>query len=189
MTFSDCDYSDSDTPSRYVAGALASEKASAFEEHYFTCDRCWKEVSAGTAAHIALAGVRNIQAEEPHRAWWLAVAAAVIAVAGLVAIRERSDIGGPDVFRGRSEQSIAVDVSNQNAQVRVRWQPIANAVRYRVEARDAEGELLREQFSNGTSAALDALPDRNVFIRVTAFDAQGEEIARSPLVRAPSRSP
>jgi len=190
MTSGDCDYSDSDTPSRYVAGALAEEETAAFEEHYFACGRCWKEVSTGTGARTALADVRKIPAENPRSAWWMAVAAAaVIAVVGLVTVRERSVTGGPDVIRGQSEESIAVDVSTGSVQVRVRWRPVAQAARYRVQVRNAEGDVIRDRRSEGTSAAFDDLSGRAVFIRVTALDAQGEEIARSPLVRAPSGSP
>ena len=38
-----------------------------------------------------------------------------------------------------------------------------------------------------TTILFDGVSDRDVFIRVTAYDSEGEEIARSPLVRVPPR--
>jgi hypothetical protein len=198
MASDDCIYSESDIPSRYVAGVVATSEAERFEEHYFSCDRCWNEVNAGNAARAVLAPsgerigdrIAGAREEDQRSPWWMAAAAAaIIAVIGVATIRERSESSGPDVIRGASAPSIPLNVSREGAKLHARWRAVPAADRYRVEARDADGDLLEERSSAGTSAAFDGLSDHDVFVRVTALDAQGEEIARSALVHAPSRAP
>jgi hypothetical protein len=66
---------------------------------------------------------------------------------------------------------------------------VARASRYEVAVRSAEGDVLQQKSSVATTILFNGLPDRDVFVRVIAYDSQGEELARSPLVRAPSRRP
>lgn len=184
-----CDYANSDTPSRYVAEALPVAEAEIFEEHYFSCARCWQEVQTGTAAHALLTGAQR-QPNTPRPRWWIPLAAAAfIGVIALVAIRDRAVRDVPDVLRGEAERTIAVMAEREAAQLRIRWRAVARASRYEVVVRSSEGEVLQQKSSAATTIVLDSVNDRDVFLRVTAYDSQGEEIARSPLVRAPSRSP
>ena len=182
-----CVYADSDAPSRYVAETLSVAEAEAFEEHYFSCARCWQEVQAGSAARAVLTGARR-KPKAPRQTWWIGLAAAAgIGVIALVAIRERAGRDMPDVLRGDAERTIVVVAEREAAQLRIRWHAVARASRYDVALRSAEGEVLQQKPSVATTMVLDGVPDREVFIRVTAYDSQGEEIARSPFVRAPSR--
>ena len=188
MASNECIYSDSDTPSRYVAGDLPAREAEAFEEHYFACARCWDEVRAGTAARTALGGgVQRAPRSSRRGVWWMsAAAAAIVALVTIVTIRERILPGPPDIVRGGSQQSIAPTVRRTAARMEISWRAVSGATRYDVTARNAEGEVLRRQSSVVTNVALDGTLEGDVFIRVAALNAEGEEIARSPLVRAPS---
>jgi hypothetical protein len=186
MTSTPCVYSDSDIPSRYVAETLPVAEAATFEEHYFSCARCWQEVQTGTAARVLLTGVQSA----PRKTWWFGLAAAVaIGVLALVAIRERAARDIPDVLRGDAQRTVAVVAEREAAQVRVRWRAVARASRYEIAMRSAEGEVLQQKSSAATTIVFDDVSGRDVFICVTAYDSQGEELARSPFVRAPSRGP
>ncbi len=192
MTSTHCPYADSDIPSRYVAGVLPVEEAENFEEHYFSCSRCWEEVRTGAAARAVLNGARNRAQRGPaaprQARWWMSLAAAVvIGVIALVVIRDRDVRDMPDVLRGEAERTIAAVAQRAGEQVQIRWPAVTRASRYEIAVRSAEGEVLQQKSSTATTIALRVVPDRDVFIRVTAYDAEGEEIARSPLVRVSSR--
>ena len=201
MTSTQCTYTDSDTPSRYVAETLPVAEAEAFEEHYFSCTRCWQEVQAGSAARGLLLERRDRSvdpslspptalAQDWGRKRWISLAAAaVIGVIALLAIRDRAVRDMPDVLRGDPERTIAVVAEREAAQLRIRWRAVARASRYEVAVRSAEGEVLQQKSSAATTIVLDGVSDGEVFLRVTAYDSQGEEIARSPFVRAVSRRP
>ena len=187
MTEAHCVYADSDTPSRYVAETLPVEEAEAFEEHYFSCARCWQEIQTGTAVRHALNPERGKNQDWGWRWWMSLAAAAVIGVLALVAIRDRAVRNVPDVLRGEAERTITVVVQRAAAQLQIRWRAVARASRYEIAVRSAEGEVLQQKSSGATTIVFDGVPARDVFIRVTAYDSQGEEIARSPFVRVPSR--
>jgi hypothetical protein len=67
---------DDDLVRRYVAGSAHPAEAEAFEEHYFGCDDCWREVEAATELAQAL---RRPAAPTPRRIWPVLAAAAVTA--------------------------------------------------------------------------------------------------------------
>lgn len=187
MTETHCVYADSDTPSRYVAETLPVAEAEAFEEHYFSCARCCQEVQTGTAARAVLTHAKR-EAPRQTRWWFSLAAAAVIGILALVAIRDRAARDTPDVLRGDAERTITVVAEREAAQLRIRWRAVAHASHYEIAFRSAEGEVLQQKSSAATTIVLDGVTGE-VFVRVTAFDPQGEEIARSPFVRAPSRRP
>ena len=193
MTSTHCAYADSDTPSRYVAGALPAAESETFEDHYFSCSRCWQEVQAGSAARAVLGVAFNgaqRKAEAPRQPrWWMGLAAAAVVAVALVGVRDRAvrDRDVSDVLRGDSGPAIAVVAERAAAQLQIRWGGVARASRYEIAVRSAEGEVLQQKASTATTILLDGVSDREVFIRVTAYDSQGEEIARSPLVRVPPR--
>jgi hypothetical protein len=71
---------------RYVLGQLGEPDQSSFEEHYYVCGRCLEEVRLLQALQSAAAYNRPA-ARKPVPTWaWTAIAAALIAVAGLAAI-------------------------------------------------------------------------------------------------------
>jgi hypothetical protein len=74
------------------------------------------------------------------------------------------------------------------ARMEISWRAVSGATRYDVVARNAEGDVLRQKSSVATAVALDGTLEGDVFVRVVAMNAEGEEIARSPVVRAPSPS-
>jgi hypothetical protein len=189
MTSTQCAYADSDTPSRYVAETLPVAETEAFEEHYFSCARCWQEVQTGTAARAVLTYAQRTQEAPRQTRWWMTLAAAaVIGIIALVTIRDRAARDVPDVLRGDAEHTIAVVAERETAQLRIRWRAVARASRYEIAVRSAEGDVLQQKSSAATTIVLDGIPDGDVFLRVTAY-SQGEEIARSRLVRVPSRRP
>jgi hypothetical protein len=61
---------------RYVAGSAPPAEAEAFEEHYFGCDDCWREVEAATELGEA---IRRPAAPTSPRIWPVLAAAAVAA--------------------------------------------------------------------------------------------------------------
>jgi TolA-binding protein len=69
---------------RYLAGELTEDEQSAFERHYFECDRCFDELGTLRAVQTELRSARALPADRA-REWrmpWLALAASVMAVAG-----------------------------------------------------------------------------------------------------------
>lgn len=181
-------FADSDTPSLYVAGTLPIAEAEAFEEHYFSCAQCWEEVRTGTAVRSILrTGKAKRQTTRPKKWWMTLAAAAVIGVVTIVVMRDRVMRDTPDVLRGDTERTITIVVERAAAQLQIRWPAVARATRYETDLRSAEGEVLQQKPSTATTVVLDGVSEEEVYVRVMAYDAQGEEIARSPLVRAPSR--
>jgi tetratricopeptide (TPR) repeat protein len=73
---------------QYVAGRLTDAEAAAFEEHYFTCDRCFADVEAWRAMGAAIAAApaaeaRSVRGRVPSWLWAAAAAAGVLIVAGI----------------------------------------------------------------------------------------------------------
>ena len=63
MTCDEVDGADLDV--RYVAGSLAPADAEAFEEHYFSCERCWALVQQGLALRAAAMDGASSRASAP----------------------------------------------------------------------------------------------------------------------------
>ncbi len=200
-----------DLDTRYLAGTLSEEEADAFEEHYFSCDKCWSAVRLGL-------GVRAAEAPEtadtrraplkvqragagpstvaPRRRQWMpvALAAAVAMMAfGLWRWNDNRPLRpADDALRGPTDSIRAVASVRGRALV-LSWPATATADRYGVRLQKRDGTIIVERFTADTSLALsrDSLPaisdNEPVYWEVRALDALRRTIARSRLV--PARMP
>ena len=161
-----CEYADTDTASRYVAGTLAD--AEPFEEHMFECEACAEEVEKGVAIRRALRKPRT-------RLRWIPLAAAA-ALAAIVFVLVPRDT--PDVMRGTA-QAIVVKAVAQRGEVRVEWAAVKGAARYVVTLSAEDGTPLRQRDTTETTVAFKVESAAPAFATVRAMSAEGEEIARS----------
>jgi len=175
-----------DLDTRYLAGRLTPDEASAFEAHYFGCDRCFALVRAGVAVQTS---------RRPARAWWrpLALAAAVLlAVVGSWRVIGRRPVGAPDAIRGGGD-SLVARTQRQPSGWRAIWSPANGAAFYRLRVFDGDGQLLlqREIADTVIAIATDSLgtapPRLPLHVEVEAFDALRRPISRSPLIRLDGR--
>jgi anti-sigma factor RsiW len=205
-----CPYNDeSDIDARYLAGALSATESEAFEEHYFSCDRCFAAVQRGNEIRAALslpASADTIESPplviplvHPRRrfsAWQpaLAAAAAVILILGvrqLNAPRRSAStvppISGSDAARGAAP-SLALSSHATSAVLVVAWSPPSAARSYRVRLLATDGSLLFEREIADTSIMLsrDLLRGAKspVYWEVQALNALRSVVAISPVVPA-----
>jgi tetratricopeptide (TPR) repeat protein len=71
---------------QYVAGRLSEEVRAAFEDHYFSCDRCFADVEAWRALAASLPEDAQRQPARSVARWWpvaLATAAIIVVAVGL----------------------------------------------------------------------------------------------------------
>ena len=173
---------------RYLAGQLSEEEATAFEAHYFECDRCWELVKSGAGVRATLKAGCTLAAA-PVRAWWrpLALAAALVLVFlgtwRVVGSRGRND---PDAIRG-ARDSIAVRSELSAGLWRTSWPTVSGAASYRVRVFDADGRLLLTRESSDTNIELpaDSLSTLGgggtLYLDIQGFDQLRRPVARSPL--------
>ena len=162
-----CQYADTDTPSRYVAGTLPENEALAFEEHCFICEACAEEVESGAAIRLALREPRR-------RVRWMPLAAAA-AVVAIVFVLVPHD--APETMRGTSP-AIVVKAVVQGEEVRVEWPAVKGASRYIVTLSGEDGTQLQQRETTATAVTFPAARTP-AFATVRAMSSEGEEIARS----------
>ena len=88
---------------RYVAGRLNADDAAAFEEHYFTCPRCFEEMEAWRRMRTALDRTGGASRPAPailRRAWLWPVAAAAVILIGLTIFQSRRQDAPPQRAAG-----------------------------------------------------------------------------------------
>ena len=205
-----CPYGDdSDIDARYLAGALSAAESEAFEEHYFSCDRCFAAVQRGNEIRAALslpASTDTIESPSiviplvrPRRrlsAWQpaLAAAAAVILVLGVRQLNAPGrhvpalpPVSGSDAPRGAAP-SLVLASHATSAVLVVAWSPPSAARSYRVRLLATDGSLLFEREIADTSIMLsrDLLRGGKtpVYWEVQALDALRSVVAVSPVVQA-----
>ena len=207
-----CPYgADSDIEARYLAGTLAPDASEAFEEHYFSCDRCFMAVQRGTEILAALSppGSATAPAREANvmttrlarrrvPAWQPALAAAAVVVAaigiwraGRPAIRSQGDTAAAaiDASRGR-DQPLTLTSHATETILLVTWSPPATARSYRVRLFAADGSLLFERETADTTMMISrevvrrARDEHAVYWEVQALDALRSVVATSPAVQA-----
>jgi len=205
-----CPYGDdSDVDARYLAGTLSPAESEAFEEHYFSCDRCFAAVQRGNEIRSALslpASTDTIESPpiviplvHPRRrfsAWQpaLVAAAAVILVLGVRQLNapNRSAptlpaVPGSDAPRGAAP-ALTVASHATSAVLVAAWSPPSAARSYRVRLLGPDGSLLFEREIADTSIMLsrDLLRGGTspVYWEVQALDALRSVVAVSPVVQA-----
>jgi hypothetical protein len=184
----ECSYAATDSAVRYVARSLSASQEEAFEEHLFTCDRCFNEARLGLEIKAA-ASPRSGGLAGPalRRVLWrpLAIAAALAAV--LLGAWQLQRSNGPavdGVTRGGGARALAVQARSGADAVEVSWTPVPRADVYRVEVSSGEGALLLKREVPGTSLSmrrddLAAAAGGALYVRVTALDSLRQEIAAS----------
>ena len=214
-TDKNCPYAESDIEARYVAGKLSSEESEAFEEHYFSCDRCFAAVQRANEIRAALSaspGGLTVGAEpttilivRPRRrfsAWQPALAAAAVVVVALGVRRMNPSrqltqapipAAASDAPRG-SAPTFTLTSHATTAVLVAAWSPPLAAQTYRVRLLATDGSLLFERETADTSIMLsrDLLRGAKspVYWEVQALDALRSVVATSPVVQAQtSQSP
>lgn len=178
---------------RYVAGTLPEDEASAFEAHFFGCDRCWALVKGGAAvraSHAPAPGAAHRPARAP---WWrpLALAAGFVLVLFGAWRALRPTGPGPDGTVRGSGDSLAVRTVYDASDLQIDWDAPAAGSSYRVRIYAADGGVLLERTITGKTLriARDSLPAaaEKGALEVQAFDALRRPVAQSPLI--PLRPP
>jgi anti-sigma factor RsiW len=178
---------DEDLDTRYLAGRLSEPEATAFEEHYFGCERCWALVQQGLALQGAMAGTAPSSVRHARRSWWgLAAAGALAAGIGLWLVVARPIEPPADSIRGRA--SITVRAATDGRAASAVWAPVAGADIYHVRLFAADGALLYQRRLADTAIAipLDSTPSATggAFWDVEALDRMRDPVGRSELTRA-----
>ena len=132
-----------DLVSGYVLKYTLSEAdAATFERHYLGCPRCWEELklatdvrSATTDSAAAAAGPRS------KSAFYLVVPFAAAAMVMLsVIVWQRGRIQDQtDPVRTSSSDQLQVEAASDASSLRMRWSPVAGAMRYRLVLSAADG--------------------------------------------------
>ena len=206
-----CHYgADSDIEARYLAGTLASDESDAFEEHYFSCDRCFLAVQRGTEILAALSLAESAPAPAAPRGrktryagwrfppWQPALVAAALVIAAIGVWRADRPVGalhgdGPstttDASRGR-DQTLSLTSHATDTVLLVTWSPPAAARSYRVRLFAADGSLLFERETTDTTMMISrqlagkARDGSAVYWEVQALNALRSVVATSPAVQA-----
>ena len=177
-----CPYGDeSDIDARYLAGTLSPAESAVFEEHYFSCDRCFAKVQRGNEISAALgptsdslganrsAAVPGANAPIPlhggrsrFAAWRPYLAAAVFVIVAL-GIREVTRPGAPsrpanadsaaEASRGGTPSLSLSTRATQTTMVAV-WSSVPAARNYRVRLLGPDGSLLFTAETRDTSITL-----------------------------------
>lgn len=175
---------------RYLEGKLPEAEASAFEAHYFGCDRCWELVKGGAGLRAARHRDGAAPAVRPRR-WWqpLAVAAGIgLAALGTWRATAPRSPARADALRG-AEESLAVGIAWSDGAWHTTWPAARDAVSYRVRLFAGDGRLLftRQVTDTGLALAADSLlaigQGAPLYLEVEGFDLLGRSVARSPLSR------
>ncbi|HEY7635350.1 MAG TPA: zf-HC2 domain-containing protein [Gemmatimonadales bacterium] len=183
---------ESDLDTRYLAGTLSEEEASAFEEHYFGCDRCWALVQQGIAARAGLVSEAKAKRTRPRvRAWWGLAAAAAIAAIGIGLWRWTIPPAGQSAVTAvRGRGTLVLQPSATSAGAAVAWSPVSDADVYRVRLYSSDGTLLKEREVSDTSlnVPLDSIPHLSpgakAYWDVEALNRVREPVGRSQLAEA-----
>ncbi len=176
----------------YGAGTLSDDEAERFEEHYFSCERCWKRLERVLELRGALAGGAVRPATRPRlsRALWpgLAAAAVLAAVAiglwGLMPNRPGTVRGDGDI--------IAPVVTRVDEGVEASWDAVEGTDVYLIEIFAADGELVlsrevREPRVAIARAELD--PTGTMYFKVQALGGLRQPLAVSGLVEIAGPAP
>lgn len=209
-----CPYGDeSDIDARYLAGTLSPAESAVFEEHYFSCDRCFAKVQRGNeisaalgAASDSLGGNRSVAvppSNEPiplhgggsrFAAWRPYLAAAVLVIVAL-GIREVTRPGAAtppanadptaEASRGGAPVLSLATRATEKTMIAV-WSSIPAARNYRVRLLGPDGSLLFTAETPDTSITLSRDLLGNGPDKSTAYwDVQALDALRKVVANSP----
>lgn len=192
-----------DLAERYVANLLSDDEVSAFEAHYFACDRCWERVRTATEVHAAFADeaahragsgdiiappgdVRRSPRSSRRLRWPPLAAAAVLGAVGLglwgVIGRDSGPAEDPGAFRG-DDDHIPLRIEAPPGSLTVAWPAIEDADSYRIRLFAADGSVVLERTVADTAVAvLEGAVDEMagpLYWNVEAFDVLRRRVAAS----------
>jgi hypothetical protein len=156
--------------------------------HVMACERC-RKIFRGLRELEDTARAQGLLPPElaaPNRkSRWIAVGAAVVAVAAvlvLVFVLRRPD--DDRTLRGGDGSAIAVEIADRvRVGQRVRWAPVAGATAYRVELFADDGTPAWSDRTTANELAWPATPKPGVYrLRIEAVDGE-RVLARSQLIR------
>lgn len=121
---------------RYLAGTTTLSEAEAFEEHYFACEACWREVQ--TAMELREALLR--QSARPSRRIWPALAAAAAAAFLFIGIWQMMQRQADQEPAWRSSQpAYQTSAARVGSSTVISWEPKPEARWYVLRRFSADG--------------------------------------------------
>ncbi len=195
----DCKYvEERDLATSYLAGELSPKDAEAFEQHYFACERCWREVQAMSALRAALGKPVLVPVERrPTRVttWRLLAVAAIVTAAGLglwQLTHRPPEASVQPVLRGGAAEALAVTTEAlPGGRIKVSWRPNLDAQVYVVEVIRSDGVPALKLETGETSMTIDRTvlpappPGISFATRVRALDPMRQVVAASELTPLP----
>lgn len=174
-----------DLAGRFVAGGLPAEEAERFEEHYFACQECWREVV--TANDIRQALVPRSATRGPRRSAWPMLAAAAVAAFAFVGVMQwRESQSREPVFRDASRSGLQTEARISGDLVELSWQAPPQADRYQVQIFRDDGELVATKAVTNPQASFPRTEIAGAArYRILALDELGGTIADSALQPLP----
>jgi anti-sigma factor RsiW len=188
-----CALRDDDVVPRYLGGQLTEEDAAAFEEHYFGCEDCHREVqraleirAALESKEAALSPDRGMRRSPPRwrrpLVWAGLAASAVLALGTWAAHESRHAPESEPVWRGPGAE-MAVRVQATAEGLIAQWPPQPGAQSYVVDVSTEEGVPVVKRETSGTRLAI-AVPtpphgSATLYISVEALGPRREVRARS----------
>ena len=170
-----------DLARKYVAGTLAEDQAERFEEHYFECDECWREVETAAAVRHAL--TPQATARSAPRPWWPALAVAAVAAFALVGVWQWQ-ASEPDtpIYRDAAGTIMSTNASRSADGIRITWKTPPDAQRYQVQLFKTDGELVASVVSAVPNVSFQASEIGGASqYRILAMDELGATVADSGL--------
>lgn len=179
---------DRDLAPLYLAGKLREEEARAFEEHFFACESCRRDVEKGSELR-ALYGKSPLglakSSARPSRFWWpAAVAAAIALVAVGVWQANRRSLEALSVPRGAEAGIEGLAISPlADGGLDVAWTPRPEAALYHVQVFGPDGRSLWKTETREPRVRIEnslLLPQplrRTCDVRVEAVDSMGQVLA------------
>lgn len=172
---------DEDLVRRYVAATLPADEAERFEEHFFGCDDCWREVEAVNELRDVLQRSGPVRSNLPPRRWWIGgLAAAAMAAFVFIGVRQAME-QRPTVFRG-GETALHTSLKTTDSGVVLEWPSVLEAQSYVVVFLSADGTpVLRQQIREPRIEVPAETVSRASHYRVQALDAFERVLADSDL--------
>lgn len=183
------DTDERDLEARYAASQLTEDEAEAFEEHYFSCDRCWTLVQRAVEIRAVENRTRRATswrtiATSP----WLAIAAAAtIVVAGTLSVDDWRSRGSEAVTMRGSTDSLHVVTHTRGTMLVASWTRVVEASSYRARLYSASGTVLHQREVTDTTIAVSAAslpktaPDTELYWEIQAINRTRQVVGRSGL--------